>query len=63
MFKGVIMKHNLALGYIENYLFQKYQVGVSLLTLKKELQNRNLNKILIRKLIRLLILKIKIEGV
>lgn len=57
------MKHNLALGYIENYLFQKYQVGVSLLTLKKELQNRNLNKILIRKLIRLLILKIKIEGV
>lgn len=55
------MKHNLALGYIENYLFQKYQAGVSLLTLKKELQNRNLNKILIRKLIRLLILKIKIK--
>lgn len=55
------MKHSIALSYIENYLIQKYQAGVSLLTLKKELQNRNLNKALIRKLVRLLILKIKIE--
>lgn len=57
------MKHNIALGYIENYLFQKFQAGVSLLALKKELQNRNLNKTLIRKLVRLLILKIKIQRV
>ena len=47
------MKQKTCLEYVENYLLQKYQNGVSLKTLRKELMNRRLPEALVDKLIRI----------
>jgi hypothetical protein len=48
------MKYETALKYVENYLLIKYQSGVSLKTLEKELKNRKLPNALVEKLMNIL---------
>lgn len=56
------MKTELAFKYVENYLFQKYQSGVSIKTLEKELLNRNLPKVMVEKLIKILEIEVGIKN-
>jgi hypothetical protein len=53
------MKSEMRLKYVEDYLLQKYQKGVTFKTLERELKNKGYSEKLIKILLRLLEIKIK----
>ena len=53
------MKSKMELKYVEDYLLQKYQNGVTFKNLERELKNKGYSEKLIKILLRLLEIKIK----